>query len=117
MRILVAATLALVLGTLPVRADFAQITDRSQFMDLVVGKELTRPLVRLQVEPDGAIRGTGALREVRGAWKWQSGLFCRDLYWGERDLGYNCQTVEMSGNTVRFTADQGQGDHADFRVR
>jgi hypothetical protein len=117
MRVIFAATAALVLGALPLRAEFSQITDKSQFMQLIVGKQLTRPLIRLQVTPDGTIRGTGAAREVSGQWSWQSGLFCRDLYWGSRDLGYNCQTVEVRGNTVRFTADRGQGDSADFRVR
>ena len=117
MRTTAAAFAALTISSAPVAAEFARVTDERQFRQIVQGRELTYPLVRLQVTPDGRIVGKGAGREVSGQWDWENGLFCRDLYWGQRELGYNCQTVEVRGNTVRFTSDEGQGDHADFRLR
>lgn len=114
-RIAAAATAAVTAA--PAAADFARITEEERFRQIVEDRQLTYPLVRLQVTPDGQIVGRGAGREVSGEWQWEDGLFCRDLYWGERELGYNCQTVEVRGSTMRFTSDAGQGDHADFRLR
>jgi hypothetical protein len=98
-------------------ADFAKVTDRDTFLELVTGKELTRPLVRLQVSEDGEIAGRGAAWDVTGEWTWQSGYFCRDLTWGGDDLGYNCQQVEANGRKIRFIADRGTGRSADFSLR
>ena len=100
------------------RADsFKQVTDESEFVDIVAGKTLRYPGVTLTVSPQGAIEGRGLGIPVTGAWQWQGGYFCRDLYWGERDLGPNCQAVLRNGNTLRFVSDQGAGQFADFRLR
>lgn len=101
----------------PALAEFAKVTDRDQFVQVVQGKTLSRTLVSLQVSPDGAISGKGAAWEVEGKWNWQDGYFCRDLYWGGDALGYNCQEVTLNGNRIRFTSDRGAGDSADFRLR
>ncbi len=98
-------------------AEFAKVTDRAQFVDLVEGKTLSRTLVSLTVTPEGGISGRGAIWDVTGQWSWQDGYFCRDLYWGGDDLGYNCQEVTASGNAIRFTSDRGSGQSADFRLR
>ncbi|MCD1626719.1 dihydrodipicolinate reductase [Seohaeicola saemankumensis] len=102
--------------------EFTPIPDRSTFLSQVVGKDLRLkgygPInVSLTVLPDGEIEGRGLGRPVTGAWRWQDGFFCRDLYWGQRDLGPNCQAVQVQGLTVRFIADQGKGDFADFAVQ
>ena len=102
--------------------EFTQIPDQSAFLSQVVGKDLRLKgygpiVVRLTVLPDGEIEGRGLGRPVTGVWRWQDGYFCRDLYWGQRDLGPNCQAVQVQGQTVRFIADQGKGDFADFAVQ
>lgn len=100
------------------RADtFRQVTDRSDFMDLVQGRTLKYPGVSLEVTPAGDIRGKGLGIDVTGEWRWQGNYFCRDLYWGNRNLGPNCQAVLANGRTLRFVADEGQGQSADFRLR
>lgn len=101
----------------PVAAEFAKVDDETQFKALVSGAVLTRPLVRLSVSPEGGIRGIGAKWEVEGSWSWQNGFFCRDLYWGGSNLGYNCQEVRVKGAKIRFTSDRGRGRSADFRLR
>lgn len=111
-----AALTALIAG--PVAADgFAKVSKKSDFVSLIEGRDLKRFGIKLNVMPDGKITGAAFGREVLGAWEWQQGYFCRDLYWGSRDLGPNCQTVEIQDGTVRFTADRGTGDHADFALR
>ena len=101
----------------PAFADFEKVSDRDTFLGLVTGKTLSRPFVRLQVTSDGDIDGRGLQWDVTGDWSWQDGYFCRDLYWGGDDLGYNCQEVKANGNRIRFTSDRGSGDSAEFRLR
>ena len=112
-----------VLGVTSVAGAFERVENRDQFVDTVVGKELliTRPFflrsaIKLEVSPNGEISGSAMTQPVKGDWRWENGLFCRDLYWGERDLGPNCQVVEVAGDRVRFTADYGRGKSADFRI-
>lgn len=117
MRAALFALFATLLAT-PATADgFSQISDRSQFVSLIENRDLTRFGIRVKVTPDGDIRGRAFGRDVSGAWRWDGSYFCRDLYWGDRNLGANCQAVERDGNTLRFTSDQGQGDHADLYLR
>jgi hypothetical protein len=106
----------LCLGT-SAHADFTKITRADKFRAAVTGKVLTRPLIRLEVSPDGNISGTGAMRAVQGRWSWRGGFFCRDLRWGDREIAYNCQEVRLNGSKIRFTSDKGRGDFADFRLQ
>ncbi|MEX0337725.1 MAG: dihydrodipicolinate reductase [Arenibacterium sp.] len=113
--VLLASSLAIAASA--VHADFAKVDDLAEFKSIVSGKTLTRPLIRLEVTPNGDIRGMGARWEVTGNWSWQDGYFCRDLYWGGDALGYNCQEVRVNDNRIRFTSDRGRGDSAVFRLR
>ncbi|MBC7131627.1 MAG: dihydrodipicolinate reductase [Roseovarius sp.] len=102
---------------LPARADFAPVTERDRFVALVSERDLTRFGIRLKVTPDGQIRGRAFGRDVTGAWRWNGAYFCRDLYWGNMDLGPDCQAVRINGTTLRFIADQGHGQFADLTLR
>lgn len=101
----------------PALADFAAVTERDGFVSLVQGRDLTRFGIRLTVSPDGQIRGRAFGRDVTGAWRWNGDYFCRDLYWGDMDLGPNCQAVRLKGDTIRFISDQGTGQYADLYLR
>ena len=108
---------AMIACAAPALADFAKVDDERTFREIVAGKKLTRPLVELRVRQDGAIMGRGMTWDVTGNWSWKNGYFCRDLYWGGDELGYNCQEVRVNGGKIRFTSDRGAGDSADFRLR
>lgn len=112
-----AAAAALSVAANPSYADLAKIDSKEDFVQIVNGKTLTRPLVKLQVNPTGTISGRGMRWDVSGEWSWQNGYFCRDLDWGGYEIGYNCQEVRATGDTIRFTSDRGAGDFADFRLR
>ena len=112
-----ALTLALVIGAAPAWAELRRVDSQQQFVQLVDGKKLTRPLIELTVTPDGRIAGRGARWDVEGTWSWQNGYFCRDLFWGGDALGYNCQEVRANGNRLRFTSDRGAGQSAVFRLK
>ncbi|UWR22203.1 dihydrodipicolinate reductase [Sulfitobacter sp. S190] len=118
MKLILAASVAVGLtAAVPAFAEFQKVQSADAFKSLVVGKTLTRPFVKLEVSPGGAISGTGAAWAVSGNWTWKNGYFCRSLEWGGDDLGYNCQEVTASGQKIRFTSDQGAGRSADFNLR
>lgn len=115
--ILFAASAAVACLATTAVAEFAKVDSQEQFVNLVSGKELRRPFVKLEVSPQGQISGIGAAWAVSGNWTWREGYFCRDLVWGGDSLGYNCQEVQASTNRIRFTSDRGAGDSAEFRMK
>ncbi|SHM55179.1 hypothetical protein SAMN05443432_10931 [Roseovarius litoreus] len=107
-----------VAAPLPAAAEgFAQISDEKTFVSLVDGRKLTRFGIQLDVTDDGQIKGRAFGRNVTGAWDWRSGYFCRNIYWGDYEIGDNCQAVQVKDRTLRFISDQGTGDYADLRLQ
>ena len=93
------------------------IREENEFINLIDGKTLNRFLIKLSVGKDGTISGTGAGIDVKGNWYWQGDYFCRSLFWGEQNLGSDCQKVELINQKLFFTADQGRGETAGFTVK
>jgi len=117
MRMMIAAALA-AFAAGPLWAELVKVEDQRKFVQLINGKTLTRPLVKLTVSPDGRIDGRASLWNIEGTWSWQDGYFCRDLFWGGDALGYNCQEVQASADgRIKFTSDRGAGDSAVFSLR
>ncbi len=109
--------IAIMLAASPVLADGARpITEKSEFLEIVQGRDLTRLGISLSVTGDGRITGRAMGRAVTGTWDWRDGYFCRDMAWGSTALGPNCQEVAVSGSVVRFTSDMGRGQFADLRL-
>ena len=111
-----AAVLALFVSSPATAEGFALVTEEREFVSLISGKDLKRFAISLEVTPDGQINGKGFGRKVTGDWRWDSGYFCRDLYWGETDLGFNCQKVLRRGETLRFIENRGEGRYADLKL-
>jgi hypothetical protein len=111
-----AGAFALLNATAAISEEFQTISDRQSFLALVNGKQLTRLGIKLDVLSSGQIEGRAFGKPVKGQWDWKNGHFCRDLHFGDTDLGPNCQVVKANGRTLRFIADQGRGDHADLRL-
>ena len=116
---LLAICLAVLLAPPAGAEGFQTVRDKGTFLSLVKGKALEIGLwgISLQVKPNGRIEGRALGRPVSGQWQWQGGYFCRDLLWGERDLGPNCQEVKVQGRTIRFTSDKGAGRFADLTLK
>lgn len=98
---------------------FERVSDRASFMTAVGGKELRIALygLTLNVRADGSISGRAAGSDITGTWSWQNGYFCREMDWSGTPIPYNCQLVELNGDRIRFTVDQGAGENAVFRLR
>jgi hypothetical protein len=119
MRAALAAAIAATFAAIAVPSGaqaFEQVREQSRFVDLITSKKLKRFGIELTVTPQGRIEGRAFGRPVSGDWAWNGGYFCRSLFWGERNLGDNCQAVLVSGDTLRFISDQGAGDYADLRL-
>lgn len=117
--ILAIAGLGLALSAVPRAAqaeDFRVVDSDTRFVSLIEGRELRRLGIRLTVTPSGEIQGHAFGGPVTGQWRWENGYFCRDLFWNDTDLGYNCQLVQENGATLRFTSDQGAGMFADLTL-
>lgn len=65
-------------------AEFSIVSQRDEFLKIINGKQLERPLIKLQVSDIGQISGRALTIGVRGTWSWQKGYFCRDLFWGKK---------------------------------
>lgn len=117
-RLALALTLALA-ATPAIAESYVPVSDQATFVSLVDGKLLRNRLygVRLNVLPSGEITGAAVGWDITGTWSWQNGYFCREMSWGGDPIPYNCQLVEVSGNSIRFTVDQGEGDAASFRMQ
>lgn len=100
-------------------AEFRPVSDRPEFLQLMGGRDLTNRLYNLTiaVAPSGQITGNAMGWDITGSWDWRGGFFCREMAWGGDEIPYNCQLVEVDGDQMRFTVDQGAGDSASFRLR
>lgn len=97
--------------------DFNRVIDRAAFVNLVQGKSLTSLGVSLTVSPSGSIGGRAFGSNVSGAWTWNNGYFCRTLKAGDKVFPRNCQLVQQNSDRIRFTADKGNGETANLRIR
>ena len=113
-----AAFVASTLSISPGFADnFQRVTERDSFVQLTKNRPLTRFGIKVQVTSDGGIVGKAFGQSVTGDWSWKDGYFCRDLYLSGKELDLdNCQTVEVRGDTLRFTSDRGTGDSANLEL-
>lgn len=112
-----AAICAAALATPLAAYAFEKVANKTEFMEIIEGKDLRLTGIRLNVTPAGEIVGRAFGTQVRGSWQWQGNFFCRTLFWGKRDLGQNCQEVSVQGDTIRFQSDRGAGRYADLTMR
>lgn len=109
--------LSLMMAGPTVAEGFQRVDERGGFLSLVEDRELRRFGIRLRVGDDGSITGRAFGQKVTGQWEWDRGYFCRDLAVGGEPLEFNCQLVQVKGQTMRFTSDQGRGIYADLRLK
>ena len=97
----------------PVAAQsWQRITEENQFRNIIVGREIvTAEGNRFTSHPDGRITGQWAGQPMVGGWQWHQGFWCRNVRVGNNpETGTDCQIVEIRGNEVRNTRNQGRGE-------
>ncbi len=96
----------------PLLAEFKQVRTEAEYIEKFVGKTLVDPDGNtFRVTADGKL--TGKLTngdKVRGAWKWNRRFWCRNVIVGGRELGTDCQKIEVDGNQYRLTRKKGRGE-------
>lgn len=114
-----ACFLALTVSTPTAAVAFERVVEREAFVAAVAGKDLRIGVygLTLNVQPDGTIQGKAMGWDISGSWAWEDGYFCRDMDWSGTAIEYNCQLVELDGDRIRFTVDQGAGEDAVLRIR
>ena len=65
-------------------AEFVVLSKRDNFLSVIEGKDLKRPLIRLQVKQDGTITGKAAAMKVTGTWVWEDRYFAACYTWVEK---------------------------------
>lgn len=92
-------------------ADFKRITTEAEYVQAFVGKTLIDENGhRYTISADGKF--SDKLKDgtkVRGAWQWSRKFWCRNAVVGDREIGTDCQTIEVDGNKYRFTRKKGKG--------
>ena len=106
-------------STIPAIAqNFKPIKTAEDFNTLVVGKTLTwgagSAVIRANGKTDGRLNEQG---KYTGNWAFTQGFYCRNLVIKNKETGTNCQTVEIDGNKLRMTRDQGKGRATTFSMK
>ncbi|WP_147238795.1 hypothetical protein [Rhodosalinus halophilus] len=97
LRTRVAAAVVAVTAAGPAAAECKRITTESDVRQLVAGKALVGPTGWIRAGADGRMTGEFDGQRTRGAWDWQQGDFCRNVGIVQRELGTDCQGVEIDG--------------------
>jgi len=92
--------------------DFARITTKQQYLDLVAGKRwylgdgyaLSRRNGRMTCEFGG--------EKLKGAWAWRGDMWCRTLQTHAKNT--DCLALSINGNKLRSIREQGAGDTLIF---
>ncbi|MCT4558604.1 MAG: hypothetical protein N4A61_11175 [Pelagimonas sp.] len=103
----------------PAHADiYKRIDTAADFNTHIVDKKLVFEHGTARIRADGSTGGRLKKQgKFYGNWIWQSGYYCRNLVIAGEQTGTDCQLVEVSGNTARFTRNRGGGytTHIDIK--
>ena len=86
-----------------------RIETEQEFREIAIGKKLVYNKGALTVHDDGTMTGTHGGKKVTGTWSWEDEYYCRSVKVGKKDIGHDCQVVELSGNSLIFIRKKGTG--------
>ena len=58
---------------------------------------------------DGSMTGNINGKPLSGEWTWEKGLFCREGNYGTQKVEPDCQKLEIAGDKLRVTQQNGNG--------
>ena len=99
-KITTCAAIALAISAVPAVAR-ERITTEEGYLDRVAGRTVTAE--------EGNTVVSHPVGRVTGRWEWHSGFRCRKLRVGGNESGTDCQLVELCGDQLGSTREQGQG--------
>ncbi|MEM1235851.1 MAG: hypothetical protein AAGI10_02695 [Pseudomonadota bacterium] len=98
---------------------FVPVTDAAAFNASLVDQRfegIEQPEVWFQFNSDGTMVGNLRRGTVTGTWEFEDGYWCREFEAGGTASPYDCQTVELADDLVRFTRNRGQGDAGVYKL-
>ena len=95
-----------------------RITTEQGFKEKIVGRKLVQKHGYVIIHDDGKITGTLRSKKLTGKWNWKEEYYCRTVRLGAKDLGYDCQVVEMSeDSSISFLRKKGKGKRSpSYRI-
>ncbi len=90
-----------------------RIATEQEFREIGVEKKLVYKFGEyVIVHDDGTLSGYFSGKPLSGNWSWEDGYYCRTVSLGGKDLGHDCQIVELSGNRLNFIRKKGKGGNS-----
>lgn len=116
---ILAVVLLLAAASVPAAAqEFRRISDEAAFRDQVVGKRLESKTGWARSNADGSLQGAFNGADLTdGRWQWSGGFWCRNGRLNGKEIGTDCQVVEIGGKTVRLTRNKGKGDAVTWTMK
>lgn len=115
---LLSYALAAIVTASPIFAeDYQRITSKAEYVEQIVGKETCNNSGCATALKSGKMKGKFGSQKFVGAWEWRGNFLCRAGKLGNRDLGTDCQVVEISGKDVRITRNKGKGDVVVYSMK
>jgi hypothetical protein len=118
MRHLLAITATLTLIAAPLHAEsFKRITTEADYVANVVGKKYCNKSGCWTAKKNGKMTGKFGKDSFRASWKWHKGFSCRAGKLGGKDIGTDCQLIEIAGDKLRITRKQGKGRKVVYQTK
>ena len=89
-----------------------RVITEQQFRDRIVDRRIVTPEGNsFTPHADGSVTGQWGGQPMVGGWQWYQGMWCRNVRVGQSpEIGTDCQLIELLGNEIRSTRDQGRGE-------
>ena len=110
----------LVAGGSSARAqDGTRIMTEQELREKVVGRRISDPSGYVIIHADGTVSGAfgkGGKDKLTGRWTWEGEHYCRTIEVGGTDYGRDCQVLEVSGETLWSTTNEGKGERSSWKL-
>ncbi len=117
MKLIAYFALAVVTASPALAEGFSRITTKAEYIENVVGKNGCNDSGCAKALKNGKMKGKFGALKFRGTWEWRDQYLCRSGKLGDKDLGTDCQVIEISGNKLRITRNKGEGKSVEYTIQ
>lgn len=88
---------------------WTRIATREEFIACFADQLLSGAEAKFVIHASGQITGEISGQGLSGSWYWQDGLFWRHAMLDGKDLGWDSEVIERSGEKMRYMPEGGLG--------